>query len=180
MGSENVFRLSDAKIEDWLQQSSQVLLKGPGTDGPEGVVIHCQELQPNLIWKEQLQNRSMFPVYPIVVSTHLFLIAGEGSGEAIFIGKALEQQQAQRCAGGGLHPVLASSAQERYGPVGSSPEEATKMIRGLENLCCEEKLRESGLLSLEKRKCQGDLITAFQYLKGSPRELQRDFNKGMN
>ena len=47
---------------------------------------------------------------------------------------------------------------------------ATEKMKGLEHICCEARLLELGLFSLEKSWLHKDLTVPFQYWKGAYRQ----------
>ncbi|GAB0204719.1 mitochondrial enolase superfamily member 1 [Grus japonensis] len=55
---------------------------------------------------------------------------------------------------------------------------ATKMTRGLEHLSCEDRLRQLGWFSLEKRRLWRDLMAAYQFLKGPTAKMVKDCLSG--
>lgn len=53
------------------------------------------------------------------------------------------------------------------------------MLGWLEHLSNQGRLREVGLFSVEKRRCQGNCMMAFQYLKGPVGMLRKDSLSGI-
>ncbi|KAK4830589.1 hypothetical protein QYF61_011824 [Mycteria americana] len=77
------------------------------------------------------------------------------------------------CVLGCVKHSIATWSREVTVPLYTAPQirRATKLVKDLDNKSYEEQLRELGLFSLEKRRLRGDLITLYNYLKGSCSEV---------
>lgn len=75
---------------------------------------------------------------------------------------------------GVLHPGLRPEEKKVMDLLEWVQRKTTKVMRGLEYLSCEKRLKKLGLSHLEKRKLWGDIIVAFHYLKGVYKQ-ERDY-----
>jgi len=66
-------------------------------------------------------------------------------------------------------PLLEYSVQF-WAPQFKKNVKATKLVKGLEGMSCEERLRTLGLSSAEKTRLRGDLIALYSFLRRGPGE----------
>ena len=73
---------------------------------------------------------------------------------------------------------MESSYRRDVDPLECVQRRTTKMIQGMKHLPYEDRLRELGLFSLEKRRLQGDVIAALENLKGAYRKAGEGLFRG--
>ena len=76
-----------------------------------------------------------------------------------------------------VRPHLESCVQ-LWSPQHRKDMDVLERVQGRATSSYEDRLRELRLLSPEKRRLWGDLLAAFQYLKGLPGRMERDFSQG--
>lgn len=72
-----------------------------------------------------------------------------------------------------IAPSAGAPTQERWGHLGTSPDEVREMLRWLEHLCCEA--ARLGVVEPGEEKASERTSSTSQYLKGNTRGLERDF-----
>lgn len=73
-------------------------------------------------------------------------------------------------APGVLWSVLGPPGLQRFRHSRKSPKKANKMLKGLEQLCCEERLKDLGIFSLKEIRAGGDSVNVCKYLKRGCKE----------
>ncbi|KAJ7396703.1 hypothetical protein BTVI_142535 [Pitangus sulphuratus] len=151
-----------------LSEVQQGQIQGPAS------AMHQHRLGTNLLESNSVEkDLGVLVEYKLSLSQKCFLVAKKANSILECIRKSIGSRSREviltlysvlvRLHLEYLCPVLGSSVQERNGTPGRR---ATKMTNGLEHLSYEERLRELGLFSLEKRK----LMNVCKYLKGGCQE----------
>lgn len=141
---------AEKDLETWFQAQSAVDPQ-PASRQPETPLMTCTEVRVVSVeeWKlarARTCRRKRLPPNPEEPLQNCFAVLQTREGWKAPMWSAAS---------------MGSPTQERCRPVELSPEEVTKMIQGLEHLCCGDKLRELGLFSLQKKRLWRDFQSPY-------------------